>query len=421
MATGESLVEVRAEKSRPLKSSFVVALCLFALMNGCLSFFEPVTFDLFKYPYKGWAWWMMNDLRKTQDTHNVALLGSSVMLSAIASCDANYVNACLDQACYHRAVYLDHKLRTRFGGSFSTFNLSVPGQMPSDAYLALRTMVSTAHRPDVVIYGVFPRDFIDSTLSSPADTEPFKYLRRFVTLDDVYAAVFRSPFTKLEWWLGRVVYLYGYSLDLQMAFVELADKFLATYVPQPFNNPRFTWWDRVRLLPAYLPGEVHASAVMAVPTTREEAARQWRDNTLEYQQRYKSPDAHVYRTQLNFLKQIARFCQKERIELIVVNMPVTAYHIGMLKPGIYTRYVQAMKEEAIRGRYTFYDLCDIGRYEQIDYTDPVHLNAFGGKKFIDHLVEMLAIDRRAASALVMAGQQLERHQALAASGKDRTY
>jgi len=418
--TAEEKDETKSRRSgRLLKSSFVLALALFVAVNATLSFWEPISWDRYKYPYKGWAWWMMNDLKRSPEVHNVALLGSSVMVSSISSCDANYLDRSLDLTGYHKASYLDHKLRTAFGGTFNTFNLAAPGQMPSDAYLALRAMVNTAHRPDVVVYGIFPRDFIDSTLSSAADTEPFKYLRRLVNIDDVYAAVFKSPFHRLEWWLGRVFYLYGNSMDFQMAAGEGATELMARLVPRPFNNPPFTWWDRVRLMPAYLPGEVHCQAVMASPADRQTASASWVDNTHEYLQRYRSPDPQVYKTQLNFLKQIARFCKKERIELVVVNMPITAYNIGMLQPGIYNKFVQAMKEEGIRNDFSFYDLCDISRYAQSDYTDAVHLNHFGGAKFVDHLVEMLQLDGHANSALTMSGQQLERHQALAASG--RTY
>src|SRR5215470_9651366 len=155
------------EPHRRIKSCFLLALGLFVLLNALLSFYAPIQFDAFKFPYKGWDWWTINDLRRRAEVHNVALLGSSLMVSAVAGCDANFLNKNLDLANYHKCSYLDHRLRTTFGGSFDTFNLSAPGQMPSDAYLSLRAMVNCANRPDVVIYGIAPRDLIDSTLSSP--------------------------------------------------------------------------------------------------------------------------------------------------------------------------------------------------------------------------------------------------------------
>ncbi|MBI4532843.1 MAG: hypothetical protein HY711_02760 [Candidatus Melainabacteria bacterium] len=402
-------------------SSFVAAVFAFVTLNAALSFFTPLDFDPYKFPYKGWAWWLMDDLRHSQEVYNIALLGSSTMVSAITACDANFLDKGLDLTKYHKAAYLDHKLRQTFGGTFNTFSLATPGQMPSDAYLALRAMVNCAQRPDVVVYGIFPRDFIDSTLADTSDTEPFKYLRRLVNIDDVYAAVFRSPLTKLDWWLARCVYLYEYALDCQMAFVDSCDRFLSRALPKPYSNHPFTWWDRVRLMPAYMPGEIHEQAVMAQPVDSNATSARWVDNTLEYQSRYRHPDPHTYRTQINFLKHLARFCHKERIELIVVNMPITLYNVGMLQAGTYTQYRQAMKEESLISDFTYYDLADFSQYRQSDYNDPVHLNCLGGKKFLDHLVETLAADNRSASMLAMTGRQLELHKAVAASPRGRLY
>src|SRR5207253_2325947 len=133
--------------------------------------------------------------------HNGTLLCSSPVVSAISACEANYHGETFDLSSYHKASFLDHKLRTKFGGTFNTYNLSAPGQMPSDAYLMLRAMVNSANRPDVVIYGIAPRDFMDCTLQNPADTEPFRYLTRLVNIDTVSNHYFRSPWAKLDYYL----------------------------------------------------------------------------------------------------------------------------------------------------------------------------------------------------------------------------
>lgn len=396
------------ERARRVKSTFLLALIGFAAINAYLSFCTPIEFDRYKFPYRNWAWWAMNDLRNSPDVHNVTLLGSSLVVSAVAGCDANYVNKSLDLTSYHKAVYLDHKLRTRFGGSFNTYNLSLPGMMPSDAYLALRAMVNGAHRPEVVIYGIAPRDFMDSELSSPVDTDPFRYFRRLVHLDDVSNALFRSPLAKLNFFLERNFYLYEYALDFQLAFKDGATRFLSWAVPQPYNNPSFTWWDRVRLLPGYMIAELHPKAVMTIPIDEKTAASRYTDNTSEYERRYRSPDPLTYRTQVYFMKKLAAFCYKERIELIVVNMPITFYNASMLRPGIYARWVEAMRRLCFENYVTFYDLCEFNRYQLSDFYDSVHMNAFGGRKLFDRLVDRLSADRHASAAMALAGKELER-------------
>ena len=306
-----------------VKSTFLLALIAYVAINAYLAFFTPIQFDQYAFPYRGWAWWTVNDLKTSPDVHNVALIGSSLMMSAVDGCDSNYLHKNLDLTEYHKAQYFDHKLRTAFGGTFKTFNLSLPGLMPSDAFLAVKAMVNTAHRPDVIIYGIAPRDFIDSTLSSPVDTEPFHYLKRLVNLDDVSKALFRSPLAKLNWSLEQNIYLYGHSMDFQLAFNSSADRFLSVAAAKPYSNKPFTWWDRVRILPGYMPGELHPTAVMTIPINTKDALPRFVDNTKEYQERYRSPDELTYRTQVFFLKKLTEYCHKERIELVVVNMPIT--------------------------------------------------------------------------------------------------
>src|SRR4029077_3459201 len=134
---------------------------------------------------------------------------------------ANYLNQALDVTKHHNVSYLDAKLKDKFGGTFHTFNLAAPGQMPSDAYLTLKAMIATSNRPDVVIYGVGPRDFIDSTLSGPNDTEPFHYLIRIVNIDEIADASFRNLWCKLDWFFQKVIYLYTYSLDFKLALTNV--------------------------------------------------------------------------------------------------------------------------------------------------------------------------------------------------------
>jgi len=39
-----------------IKSSALLALAIFTLINGWLSLCRPIHFDQFKFPYKGWDW-----------------------------------------------------------------------------------------------------------------------------------------------------------------------------------------------------------------------------------------------------------------------------------------------------------------------------------------------------------------------------
>lgn len=404
-----------------LRSTFIVAMALFVGMNALLSFLFLSPFDPYRFNYRGWSWWTFNALRHQARVSNVVLLGSSTMVSALAGSDANYLGKTLDLTSHHRSQYLEDALKKRIAGDIETFSLAAPGQMPSDAYITLKAMVASATRPDVVIYGVAPRDFIDSTLSAPGDTDAFKYLTRIVNIDDVASRLFRSPFAKLEWFIQRSVYLYGYSLDIRLILNDLTSSAIDFLLPRPWVRYPFTWWDRQRMIPNYLPAEIHPEAIMSGPVDRDTANGRYTDNTVEYLQRYKNPDVHTYKTQMFFLSQIAQFCHKERIELIIVNMPITLENIRLLKPGGYVGYLQGLNEFALRHDVKFFNLNDFSKYHKNDYHDSVHLNAFGGTKFFDDVCGVLINDERLHAIVAMSAEHLAKHREIATKRNSTTY
>src|SRR5262249_49027667 len=208
----------------------------------------------------------------------------------------------------------------------------------------LKATVTLAQRPEVVIYGLAPRDFYDSTMSSPADTEAFSYLKRVITLDEVAKGFYRDVTGKLDWWLQHAVYLYGNSLSFQLLGIDSAREFLATAVPAPYTDKPFTWWDRKRLLPKYFPNDILEGSFMTAPQKRWD--RTYTDNTQEYRERYKSPDSENFKTQFYFLRQLAAYCRRENIELIVVNMPITLQNVNLLKPHYYYNYLVELTKVA---------------------------------------------------------------------------
>jgi hypothetical protein len=396
---------------KKIRSTFVVAFALFAAINGVLTFTTPLKFDPYRYAYHGWSWWTMDSLRNALHESNVAVMGSSLMVSAVAGCDANYLNKPLDLTNYHGVSYLDDKLKENFGGKFRCFNLAAPGQMPSDAYLTLKSMAATSNRPDVVIYGVAPRDFFDSTLSGPCDTEPFRYLTRIVNIDDIVNGSFRSMWSKLDWYVQKTVFMDDHSLDFRLAIADGAQYVIDKFVPAPYSNHPFTWWDRTRVIPQYNPMEIHPGAVVSGPLTEKEIT--FTDNTTEYRQRYRKPDAHTFHMQLYFLRKLAEYCHRERIELVVVNMPITELNQSILPPGAYSNYLDALRKFAWNQNIVFYNLADFSKYKIKDFHDSVHLNAFGARKLFDNLIGSLSKDPRATVALSLTGEQLEKRTQLA--------
>lgn len=402
-------------------SRAMAAIAAFLGINVVFSFYAPLKFNPFNYPYKGWSWWGFHDLKEDKQVHNVTLLGSSLMVAAINNCDANYLNRPLNLTKHHQSLYLNDKLEETFKGKFRTFNLSAPGQMPSDAYLTVKSLLAASHRPDVIIYGVAPRDFIDSQLGNPTDTEPYHFLSRIVSTDECAGGLFRDPLGRLSWFIDRNLYFAHHALDWQMTAEKAATRLLNKVAAVPSGAQPYTFWQRTKLIPNYRAGEIHPDAVYTHPLKKEDVAANFKDNTEEYKERYKKADDHTFKTQMYFLGKLGTLCKKERIELIVVNMPVSRENINQLGATTYLDYVFAVKGKAFAYGAPFFDLNYFYLYDKSLYHDYVHLNAFGGAKFLDSLVSALNEDPRTKLTMEMAGRELWKHDELErlAKGIDR--
>jgi hypothetical protein len=400
IADGKSLFTLQAP------SSALCALALFVMLNLLFFSCSLLNFDPYKFPYRGWSWWIVNDLRShSQEHHSIALLGSSLIVSAVAGCDANYLNRQLEMTEYHKAAYLDHVLADGDSTTFNTIDLAIPGQIPSDAYMMLRTMTNIATRPEVVLYGVAPRDFLDNTLHSPLDTEPCHYLSRLVDYKEIEPGLYNDPLSKFNRFLEQNVYFYHKSTDLQMRAIGVMNRAIDFAVPKPRGAKQFTYWDRKALVPSYHAGEMYPSAMVASPVDRKYCATHIVNNQVDYIDRYKHARPDVFATQLYFLQQLSRFCHRNGTELILVNMPLTLKNVQILTMPRYDAYRKQMQTFANKNNIVMLDLADFNKYPPEDFQDTVHLNAFGAKKFFDSLAAALHANpttagyiRRAAAA-----------------------
>lgn len=384
-----------------LASSALGALALFLAINMVLALSEPISFDKFNYPYKSWSWWTVKDVRSSEP-NNIALLGSSLTVAAINSADATYFNESLDQTEYHRVRYLDQALEKKLGGEFRTFNLSCPGQMPSDAYLTLQAMVNLSNKPDLVLYGIAPRDFIDSELAGPQYTDSYRYLSRIVSVADEENEIYTKPLDKINRNLEKNIYFYKNALDLQMTFGSLVEKLMNKVAPEPNSPKPFTYWDRVKLLPEYKKGEFHKYAHMAGPEDLSKPS-EYIDNQIEYVYRYKNPKPQAFDMQMFFLNKLAQYSKREGIKLVVINMPITKDNLKLLKEQHYKKYITAVHKFSKDNNVRLIDLNGNKQFKKEDFRDTVHMNARGGIKFMNLVVERLTAMKEIKELLSQTG------------------
>jgi Protein of unknown function (DUF1574) len=388
---GENSVGRSAKKK--VVSAFALSLAAFAAINAGLAYSQLSTVNPENSSYRGWSWWTIKDIRHATASSNMVLLGSSLMVAAIAECDANFLKRSLDLATYRGASYLDKMLHDRIGGSYNSLNLSAPGQMPSDAYLTLKAALNEGVKPNVIVYGIAPRDFLDGTMQSPSDTEAFKYLQRRVDISDCGFDYYASPFGKFDWLLQRSINLYKVSSDWRLTVERLSRQYLSHN--GVFNLPEQEgsagpFAQRLRAL--CRPFNIQPGTFLALQTIDNKAAML--DNRRDYMDRYRNPDQRLYQTQFRFLNRIATLCADKNIKLILVQMPITRDNVQLLKPALYSKYKSDIAALCTSRNVSLLDLCQFEKYGNDDYRDTVHLNGFGGKKFVDNLVLAVSADCR---------------------------
>jgi len=406
--------QTKSSSARAL-STTLSALLLFCALNAWLTLAPPRFCDPAEFPYHGWSYWSLKAMQQADPSSvNVVVLGSSLIAAAFPECDATFVQKQPLDLCFYRgAAYLDQQMRYRFERNYQTLNLAGPGQIPSDAYLTMKAALANGITPGVVIYCLAPRDFIDNTLKDTCDTEAFHYLSHIVDVRDCAQDLFRNPVTRLDWDLQRSFQLYGaavhYSLAMDAAGSGALRCLLATIEGRQHGDIMRRRINGINgILPQYQPFNLNPGRAMAAVL---KDPGPFLNNVQDYKDRYKQPNIAAYRTQIGFLERLITLCQSKHIGIILVNMPITKQNIELLDSTWRRQYFGDLARISTAHGVEFLDQCEFERYSRQDFRDSVHLNGFGGKKFIDRLVEKMAVRSGAAKAVLAAGNDEKRSMA----------
>ena len=374
---------------RLIRSKFFIAVLAFgalSLLAGIYRFWQAQPTD---YPYRSWTAWAIDDFLHQQQKPDLVFLGSSLMLVPLAGVDADFLNHRLDGSQHHRSVYFENSYRVKTGFQPRTFNFALPGEMPSDAYMITDFLLKGDRRPQVLVYGVGPRDFMDNLLPSPAATDPFRFLSRFGDISN-YAPLMMPQFNeRLSYELGRAIYLYGHKTDLADHFGAVAAKQVDHVAPLPASVKPASHEVIAHLLPEYRPFELQKGEAFFRPSSPADL-NNFVDNVGEYRKRYKTLKRETFNTQLKFFHDTLETARQRGIQVVVVAMPITDINRGLLSASSWNAYHSAIKSIAADEGATFIDSEQETAFNRSDFGDTVHLHARGGKHFIDMLIGKLS-------------------------------
>jgi hypothetical protein len=368
-----------------LTSRFVIATLLFCMVCGLLATFHLGQMPVSQFPERTWASWAIEDFQKLPRPQ-VVFLGSSLVLVPLAGVDANFLNQKLDGSQHHRSVYFEQNFSKALGHDVHSFNFALPGEMPSDAYLITDFLLEGGKKPDLLVYGLGPRDFMDNVLPSPAATDPFRSLSRLGDISSMLERMMPDWIDRLNYQMARIFYLYGKREDLSQEFATFAQKKLNRVLPVPPGSSPYTVAMRRQLLPFYRPSELNASEAFFRPSAGEKFA----DNLAEYRKRYATVKWDTFTTQMRFFAELLDVAKEREIKVVIVSMPITDLNRSLIKDYAWDAYRHSVHVLATLKGATFVDLQGSGKFRTADFMDTVHLHAGGGQKMLDELIASLS-------------------------------
>ncbi|RTL40134.1 MAG: hypothetical protein EKK48_16915 [Candidatus Melainabacteria bacterium] len=370
----------KPEKRTGSKLRLSYALLAFAVIGltdlAARALYHP---DPYQSPNRSWAWWAVQDLR-AQKSADIVIFGSSLMLAALNDGDSTYLNRPFDAVTHHRALYLERLLKERLNKPVSTASLAIGGQMASDVYALTTTLFTRNPVPSNIVWGIAPRDFLDSSFTNPDSSETVRYMNKVSESTDVLSTNRRILWDRIQNIADGGFYLYGKRGDIIATTLPYAKSAIkqvrpdidpeTVHTPSPLlsyamkNLPEDNGVDQWRVTP-YSPSKVFA------------------DNTAEYMMRYHPFKPKVLETQLAYFEKFLSFADKHGISVTLVNMPLTEDNLKLLPPGAYQAYLTGVKGLATKHGAQFLDFNDQKTFPRLEFADTVHLNGIGGKHFFE--------------------------------------
>lgn len=348
-------------------------------------------------PNRSLIWWTVNGFANEHTAPDIALLGSSLMMTAHHAGDATKLNKVQSEVSHFHSACLQDFLSEKTGQKPTTFSFAIAGQMASDSYLIARSLLVGPKQPKVIIYGIAPRDLIDNTLPSAASTETFKYLSRIGDLSDVALSA-RTSFNELfQFGLEKVIY----TLSRRPNLLAWQHKIAYTLAPYGQNaitkNELCAPFELRKIAYSEMPDDSGSNELKIAPYGSE--FEPFRDNTAEYRQRYAHIKQKTYKSQLSYLEKLMKLAKERGIQLVVVNMPLTPGNVALMPAGFYSEFKNKVGAMAAANDAAFLDLNKPNAFEQKHFADTVHLNGLGGVAFFRLLSSELALNHSVSTAL----------------------
>ncbi len=333
----------------------------------------------------------------------VLLLGSSLVVAPALQCEAIFTGKEFKRFHQRRLTsfenYLERSLVKEAGSSANanssfvrSYCLAMGGQMASDAFFVAKEVLpasSDATAGTSIVYGIAPRDFQDN-LFPRIDASPI--FRIFAKAADLPQLFHSEPtMTSVDRTSAcgeRLSSLYRYRSDWQNLFAIRAKRAIEKCLPFVVFDK---YYDTLALKPqkkGLLPGEAIGTP-MVVPNCAVDHA-DWQTTEEEYKRRYTPVQSSRAEAQFDYFEKLLRLCQERKVNLMVVNMPLSQDNMKALPKSFYKQYLSHAEQLCNQYGVEFVDLNQGQWTNNSNFVDSVHLKPENSTAFMQKLAKLTA-------------------------------
>lgn len=309
------------------------------------------------------------------------------MLAALNDGDSTYLQKPFDAVTHHRAYYLENLLEKKLGKPVQTNSLAIGGQMASDVYALATTLFTRNPKPKTIVWGIAPRDFLDSTFTNVDSSETIRYMNKVAQTTDVLQTKRRILWDRMQNAADSSFYIYGKRGDIIASTLPPAKAAIHQLRPDTDLETVRTPQKLLEYAMKNLPEDNGVDQWRVRPYS---PAKTFSDNTAEYVMRYQPYKPRVLEQQLGYFEKFLQFAKSENIPVTLLNMPLTQGNLKLLPSGAYDNYLSKVKSIATKYGATLIDYNDQKTFKPAEFADTVHLNGLGGEHFFELVAQQLA-------------------------------
>lgn len=340
---------------------------------------------------------------------DVVLLGSSLAL-ALYHCDkehciskANTTQAVpADPVEYIHALYMTQLFKQVTPSQLNIVNLGWTAALVTDAKLILSNVFASRKTPKLVIYLVSRRDFIDrlvpanGAIGGQAVFGLTKAESNRLQLSQIVVNATRLATKVCDLVIPIDLTRQLHKLGPHPSFPAVADTTIACFWSFYQKRSELKQW-LVEAICKHFRREANLWAATTHASVNAKKLTLFEHDLLNYNDRYNPPDFLRLTCEFSQLEGLISLCHQHNSFLIVVNMPITQENRALVSKRLDKTFLARLRSTTTKYNVPFIDLDDNTIFSRGDFRDSVHLNADGGMKF-----QQLLLDRLRANKIPLA-------------------